>query len=140
MQALDPRRQLGGQRRRGFEQHSTMGAPGPRRSTVEAEPGSRLDDFSDAIDEIRNPELAVPQVDGDLAALAAPKELTLDGQRFVSGIHVLLVAVGTVRTGRCRLPVITETARAGKPGRTTPLRVASKRSLLPLGGFVLKIL
>jgi len=72
MQAFDLRCQLGGERNGRLQKHPPSRRAFPCRRAVETEPDRGFDELAAAVDEIRNPETAVAQVDRDFAPLAQP--------------------------------------------------------------------
>jgi len=78
MQGLDSGGELAGQRHGGFEDHPAPRIRGKRRAAVEAEPCDRVDKLSITVDEIRDPERILAQVDRHLAPLTPTQKLALN--------------------------------------------------------------
>src|SRR5438876_11057108 len=89
MQALDSLCELPGQRHGGFEDHPAPRIRGKRRDAVEAEPCDRVDKLSINVDEIRDSERTLAQVDRDFAPLAPTQKLALHRHcESVPGVEV----------------------------------------------------
>jgi len=89
MQALDSRGELPGQRHCGLENHPASRMRREWRAAVEAEPGDRVDKLSITVDEIRDPERVLAQVDRHFAPLAPTQKLALNRScESVPGVEV----------------------------------------------------
>jgi hypothetical protein len=78
MQGLDSCSELPRQRHSGFEDHPGSRIRRKRRPAVEPEPGDRIDKLSLTVDEVRDPERILAQVDRHFAPVAATQELALN--------------------------------------------------------------
>jgi len=85
---FDSRGELVRQRYARFKNHSMARLCCRQRGTVESEPRYGIDEFTFAVDEVRDPQRAIAQKDRHLAPLSQPQELTLNGAwRPVTDIH-----------------------------------------------------
>jgi hypothetical protein len=95
MQTFDLRREFCGKRSGGFKKDTAPGMPGRRRATVETEPRRRVNQLAVTIDEVRDPESSLAQIDRDLAPLTQTQKLALNGAHdFTLVIDVLPVPMG----------------------------------------------
>src|SRR6516165_12002261 len=79
MQAFDLRGQLRGERNGRLQKHPASGEAFSCCRAVEPEPDLGFDELAVAIDEIRNPETAVAQIDRDFSSLAQAQQLAENG-------------------------------------------------------------
>src|SRR5438477_9853939 len=100
MQVLDLRHDVRRQRQARLEECAASRVSCVRRTAVEAKPGFRLEQLTVAVDEIRDPERSIEQIDRHLSPCGKPQQLSLNPHAFPGGYqHVLLRFGATVRRG-----------------------------------------